>query len=125
MTKDILGITYQSLFDHSFTVMANGINDLIIFSPSGRSKPTVIYKMISISDIGIHGGEKVAVKIEHMPTVFDGRVYLVPAFVLEAIHKLYPELVHHFNAPGKQIRGANGKILYADGLYKIRKIKPH
>ena len=119
--QEVNGIKYQSLFDHTFSVLTKGIVKPINFKQSRRGKPTVRYKTIPI-DEGISGGEKVVVGIDNLPTCFDGRVYLVPSFVLEAIRDLHPELVHHFNAPGRQVRGKDGKILYSDGLYKIRKI---
>ena len=121
MYKEVNGIKYQSLFDHDFSVLSKGITQPIYFRASYKAKPTVRYKTIPI-DKGISGGEKVVVGIDNLPTSFDGRVYLVPSFVLESVRDLYPELVHYFNAPGRQVRGKDGKILYADGLYKIRKI---
>lgn len=121
MYKEVNGIKYQSLFTHDFSVLSKGIPKPIYFRASSKAKPTVKYKTLPI-DEGISGGEKVVVGIDNLPTCFDGRVYLVPSFVLEAIRDMYPELVHHFNAPGRQVRGKDGKILYADGLYKIRKI---
>ena len=121
MHKKINGIQYQSLFNHEFSVLSKGIEKPIHFKASCRAKPIVKYKNIPIDDKGISGGEKVVVSIDNLPTHFDGRIYLVPSFVLEAVRDLYPELVHHFNAPGRQVRGMDGKILYSDGLYKIRK----
>ena len=122
MNKIVNDIRYQSLFNHDFSVLSKGIEQLIHFQASHHAKPIVRYKTIPIDNKGISGGEKVVVGIDNLPTYFDGRVYLVPSFVLEAVRDLYPELVHHFNAPGRQVRGMDGKILYSDGLYKIRKM---
>jgi hypothetical protein len=113
---EINGVKYKNLLDHDVKIKGDEVH---FFKKSTQQKPKVNYSSEVVPGKGIVGRKKKIVSIQFLPKTKKDVVFIVNSFILEAISEKHPELVPYFAAPGKQTRGADGKVLYADGLYKL------
>lgn len=117
MPKSISGIVYENRLSHSLDILSNG--KIYSFNKSRLPKIKVEYSSVGKKTTGLQSSRKKAVRITGLPKGVAGKIFIVGAFVLDAIEELCPENLKYFQSPGKQIRGEDGKILYADGvIYK-------
>ena len=115
-------VQYINLLEHEVIIQTykdQDIKDMLMFKKSDRSKPQVTYKTVDVENpyIDIMSGDKILVSVTNLPKVKEGVVYIVNAFILEALYSFDKENAKYFAAPGKQVRGSDGKVLYAKGLY--------
>lgn len=111
-----------NLLDHPVTIQefdGQEIEDMPTYPKSNRIKPKVEYRTVNIQHplIKIQGGDKFPVKINNLPEIKNDVVYIVNAFILEALVSIDPKNALHYVSVGPQYRGTDGKVLYAKGLY--------
>jgi len=113
--QEIDGLVYENTLDHEISIK-NG-DDILVFDANKEGRPVVKYEYIDIEG-GITGRDKFPVGIENLPKKKKGTIYIVNSFILEALYHIDEKNRFFYESPGQQVRGANGKVLYADGMYK-------
>ena len=113
---------YINLLDHPITLEeypGQPFEKMATYVAAIGKKPKVEYKTVKINHplISIQAGDKFPVKVYNLPEIKENVVYIVNAFILEALVSIDKKYALHFASVGKQHRGENGKVLYAKGLY--------
>ena len=111
-----------NLLDHPVTIQefkGQEVKDMITYPASKSVKPKVDYKTIKVEHpLGdMQGGDKFPVRVKFLPKIRENVIYIVNAFILEALVSIDQKNALHYVSVGPQHRGTDGKVLYAKGLY--------
>jgi hypothetical protein len=115
--KSINGKLYINTLSHPVTIKVD--NMLYSFESKTNIRPEVIYEQAGeVEEAGLRGISRKVKEIKYLPKPRKGVVYIVNGYILDAVCELDPMNFEFYEAPGPQIKGKGGVIIYAEGMIK-------
>ena len=113
---------YINLTDHPIKI--KGKSGVVTF-PANKQKPLLVSENMAVGGQGeVVEYVQIYQDILHLPPKKKGIKYIVPLFILDALHRFqgHPECPEHLKdrddvvSPGRKVFGSDGKVLYAEGV---------